>query len=61
MLNSDALRELGVPTIGQRLAILKAIYQLKIANNIPLDEDHYIPPCELGITVQPALIEPCVF
>ncbi|EKM81807.1 hypothetical protein AGABI1DRAFT_70274 [Agaricus bisporus var. burnettii JB137-S8] len=46
MLNSETLRELGVPTIGQRLAILKAIYQLKIANNIPIDEDHYIPPSE---------------
>jgi hypothetical protein len=61
MLNSEALRDLGVPTIGQRLAVLKAIYQLKIANNIPLDEDHYIPPCEPGNSVQPALIEPCVF
>lgn len=61
MLNSETLRELGVPTIGQRLAILKAIYQLKIANNIPIDEDHYIPPCELGNSVQPVLIEPCVF
>lgn len=48
LLNSETLRELGVPTIGQRLAILKAIYQLKIANSIPIDEDHYIPPCKLG-------------
>ncbi|KAF5362423.1 hypothetical protein D9756_002432 [Leucocoprinus leucothites] len=46
LLNPEALKELGVSTIGQRLAILKAIYQLKIANNIPIDEDHYIPPSE---------------
>ncbi|KAF9453601.1 hypothetical protein P691DRAFT_658207 [Macrolepiota fuliginosa MF-IS2] len=46
LLNSEALKELGVPTIGQRLSILKAIYQLKIFNNIPIDEDHYIPPSE---------------
>ncbi|KXN86547.1 Protein STE50 [Leucoagaricus sp. SymC.cos] len=46
LLNPEALKELGVSSIGQRLAILKAIYQLKIANNIPIEEDHYVPPSE---------------
>jgi bZIP factor len=48
LLNPETLKELGVSTIGQRLAILKAIYQLKITNNIPVDEDHYVPPCKHG-------------
>jgi bZIP factor len=46
LLNPEALKELGVSSIGQRLAILKAIYQLKIANHIQIDEDHYVPPCK---------------
>lgn len=48
LLNPETLKELGVPTIGQRLAILKAIYQLKNENNLPIDEDQYIPPCKHG-------------
>lgn len=45
LLDADSLKEVGIATIGQRLAILKAVYQLKIANNIPIESDHYIPPC----------------
>jgi hypothetical protein len=45
MLDQDALKSVGVSTIGQRLAILKAIYQTKLAHNIPLDPDGYVPPC----------------
>ncbi|KAF5352885.1 hypothetical protein D9757_012097 [Collybiopsis confluens] len=44
--DADTLKDLGVATIGQRLAILKAVYLLKIANNIPLDSDSYVPPSE---------------
>lgn len=46
LLNAEALRDLGVSSIGQRLAILKAIYHLKIRNNIPIEEDDYVPPCK---------------
>jgi protein STE50 len=45
MMNSETLKSIGVSTIGQRLAILKAVYQTKIAHNIPLDPDAYVPPC----------------
>ncbi|KAF8661324.1 hypothetical protein AX16_001420 [Volvariella volvacea WC 439] len=45
-LDSDGLKGLGVSTIGQRLAILKAIYQLKVANRIPIGPDQYVPPSE---------------
>ena len=46
LLNAEALRDLGVSSVGQRLAILKAIYHLKIRNNIPIEEDDYVPPCK---------------
>lgn len=45
-INADGLKSLGVATIGQRLSILKAIYQVKVAHNIPIGEQHYVPPCE---------------
>ena len=45
LLDAESLKEVGIATIGQRLAILKAVYQLKIANNVPIESDHYIPPC----------------
>ncbi|KAK7686418.1 hypothetical protein QCA50_010642 [Cerrena zonata] len=47
LLDAESLKEVGIATIGQRLAILKAVYQLKIANNIPIESDHYIPPSEV--------------
>lgn len=45
MLDLDALKLFGITTIGQRLSILKSIYFLKVANDIPFSEDDYIPPC----------------
>ena len=45
-INADSLKSLGVTTIGQRLSILKAIYQVKVAHNIPIGEQQYVPPCE---------------
>ncbi|KAJ4473677.1 hypothetical protein J3R30DRAFT_3780895 [Lentinula aciculospora] len=46
MLDVEALKGIGVASIGQRLAILKAVYLLKISHNIPLDPDSYVPPSE---------------
>lgn len=45
LLNADSLKSVGVSTIGQRLAILKAVYQVKLAHNVPIDPDAYVPPC----------------
>lgn len=45
MLDPETLKAVGVATVGQRLAILKAIYQAKLAYHIPIDSDHYVPPC----------------
>jgi protein STE50 len=46
IMDADALKEVGVATIGQRLAILKAVYQLKVAQQIRFEADHYVPLCK---------------
>lgn len=46
MLDAEGLREVGISTVGQRLAILKAVYYLKMDQNVPLEPDHYVPPSE---------------
>ncbi|KAF8557760.1 hypothetical protein OG21DRAFT_1406577 [Imleria badia] len=46
LLDPESLKAIGVATIGQRLTILKAIYQAKLAYHIPIDSDHYVPPSE---------------
>ncbi|EAU90591.1 protein kinase regulator [Coprinopsis cinerea okayama7 len=48
LMNADDLKSLGISSIGQRLSILKAIYQVKVAHSVPIEEDHYIPPSELA-------------
>lgn len=45
-MDADALKDVGIATIGQRLAILKAVYQVKVAQQVPIEADHYVPPCE---------------
>ncbi|KAH7106049.1 hypothetical protein BKA62DRAFT_349341 [Auriculariales sp. MPI-PUGE-AT-0066] len=47
-LDAEQLKEIGVSTIGQRLAILKAVYHLKLQYNIPIEADSYVPPSELN-------------
>ncbi|KAH9975926.1 hypothetical protein BGW80DRAFT_1295364 [Lactifluus volemus] len=46
MIGPDDLKEIGITTVGQRLAILKAIYLMKIAHDVTFESDHYIPPSE---------------
>ena len=45
IMGPEDLKEIGITTVGQRLAILKAIYLMKLAYDIPIEPDHYIPPC----------------
>ncbi|KAF8909334.1 hypothetical protein CPB84DRAFT_1765875 [Gymnopilus junonius] len=47
-LDADGLKSLGITTIGQRLAILKHIYQVKLAHNVPIYDYHYVPPSHLA-------------
>lgn len=45
-MDAESLKEVGITTIGQRLAILKAVYQLKLAHHVPIEDGHYVPPCK---------------
>ncbi|SRR5216683_4839143 len=45
LMGPEDLKEIGVATVGQRLAILKAIYIVKLTHDVPIELDHYIPPC----------------
>lgn len=40
------LKELGVGSVGHRLTILKAVYEIKVRQNVPMDPDDYVPLCE---------------
>ncbi|CEL61728.1 hypothetical protein RSOLAG1IB_04478 [Rhizoctonia solani AG-1 IB] len=59
LMDHEHLKDIGIKSVGQRLAILKAVYQLKVAYDIPIEPDGYIPPSEVvdeltneGITIQ---------
>jgi hypothetical protein len=45
LLDAEGLKGIGISTVGQRLTILKAVYQAKLAHNVPVEADHYVPPC----------------
>ncbi|ESK97684.1 protein kinase regulator [Moniliophthora roreri MCA 2997] len=57
MLDQETLKGVGVSTVGQRLAILKAVYNLKIQYNIPIDSDSYVPPSEAQEKAQELTVE----
>ncbi|KIW03792.1 uncharacterized protein PV09_05095 [Verruconis gallopava] len=42
LLHSD-LKEMGITSIGHRLTILKAVYDLKIKQHLPIEPDDYVP------------------
>lgn len=48
-LDHDTLKEIGVTSVGQRLVILKAVYNLKIRDGITIEADDYVPPCQMTI------------
>lgn len=48
------LKEMGIASIGHRMTILKAVYEVKMKQNIPLDPDHYIPPCRFSLAMSAA-------
>ncbi|KAH9935057.1 hypothetical protein B0H21DRAFT_759323 [Amylocystis lapponica] len=47
LMDADTLKDVGIATIGQRLAILKGVYNIKLAQNIPIEPEHYVPPSEI--------------
>lgn len=44
-LQHDDLKQMGITSVGHRLTILKSVYDLKIAQDIPIESDHYVPLC----------------
>lgn len=43
-LDHETLQDLTIHSVGQRLDILKHIYQLKTSCRIPINEWDYVPP-----------------
>ncbi|KAJ1975276.1 hypothetical protein H4R33_006680 [Dimargaris cristalligena] len=43
-LHHEALRDLSIDSLGKRLVILKAIYQLKLQHRVPITTEDYVPP-----------------
>ncbi|KAF2646426.1 RA-domain-containing protein [Massarina eburnea CBS 473.64] len=37
------LKEIGLSSVGHRLTILKAVYEKKVQQNVPIEPDHYVP------------------
>lgn len=44
-LRHEELKEMAIMSVGHRLTILKGVYDIKVKQEVPIDSDHYIPPC----------------
>lgn len=44
-LQHDDLKSMGIASVGHRLTILKSVYDVKKAQDIPIESDHYVPLC----------------
>lgn len=44
----DDLKQMGINSVGHRLTILKSVYDVKKAQDIPIDSDQYIPMCKFS-------------
>ena len=45
-LKHDELKEMGIISVGHRLTILKGVYDVKVKQDVPVEQDHYIPLCK---------------
>jgi hypothetical protein len=43
-LDNELLKDIGIKSVGKRLTILKAIYKLKLKEDIPIEDGHWTPP-----------------
>lgn len=60
-LRHEELKEMAIISVGHRLTILKGVYDVKIKQDIPIDSDHWIPPCKLLILHIPPGISDALF
>ncbi|KAJ4408448.1 Mitogen-activated protein kinase adapter protein MST50 [Neurospora sp. IMI 360204] len=42
-LQHDDLKSMGINSVGHRLMILKSVYDVKKAQDVPIEDDHYMP------------------
>ncbi|POR33416.1 Protein STE50 [Tolypocladium paradoxum] len=42
-LQHDDLKSMGIASVGHRLTILKSVYDVKKAQDVPVESDHYLP------------------
>jgi hypothetical protein len=42
-LHHDDLKSMGIASVGHRLTILKSVYDVKKAQDVPIESDHYQP------------------
>lgn len=42
-LQHDDLKSMGIASVGHRLTILKMVYDVKKAQDVPVESDHYFP------------------
>ncbi|KAH7308058.1 MAPKKK cascade protein kinase regulator STE50 [Stachybotrys elegans] len=42
-LQHDDLKSMGIASVGHRLTILKSVYDVKKAQDVPMESDHYLP------------------
>lgn len=45
-LQQSNLKDMGITSVGHRLTILKAVYNIKLQHNVAIEEDDYVPLCE---------------
>lgn len=45
-LHHDDLKSMGIASVGHRLSILKSVYDVKKAQDVPFESDHYLPLCK---------------
>ncbi|KAK4123405.1 hypothetical protein N657DRAFT_656647 [Parathielavia appendiculata] len=43
-LQHEDLKAMGIHSVGHRLTILKSVYDVKKAQDVPIESDHYMPP-----------------
>jgi hypothetical protein len=42
-LQHEDLKAMGIGSVGHRLTILKSVYDVKKAQDVPIESDHYMP------------------
>ena len=44
-LDHESLKEIGVESVGHRLLLLRAVYEAKVADDVPIEPEHFVPAC----------------